>query len=218
MVVIPDVNQTVWCRIFRRVYSMSVPKLPPFTVFDIETTGLDPSRGERIIEIAGVRIEEGIIQEHSAFSSLVNPERQIPWEAKQIHKINEEEVINAPTIDVVLPRFLAFAEHSILVAHNAQFDMRFLDMEKECCWGYVDLPECLCTMRLSQHVLPKEFRHNLDAVALRLGIQLPLRHRALPDAVVTAKSLLKMLEIGKIESIDQLRGKATIGLLQAWKS
>lgn len=192
-----------------------MPLLPPFTVFDIETTGLDPTKGERIIEIAGVRIEEGILQEQTAFCSFVNPEREIPWEAKQIHKINEEEVANAPTIDTVLPKFLAFAEGSILIAHNAQFDMRFLDREKECCWGYVDLPECLCTMRLSQCIFPTEFRHNLDALALRLGLTLPTRHRALPDAIVTAKSFLKMIDRGKITSIEDLREKATIGLLQA---
>ena len=142
--------------------------LPAFTVFDVETTGLDPRRGHRVIEIAGVRIEDGKILSETPFVELVNPERAIPWEAKQIHKIRDEDVASAPTIDQVLPRFLTFADHSVLVAHNAEFDMGFLQMEKECCWGYVDLPECLCTMRLSQSLFPHEFRE-ADRKSTRLN-------------------------------------------------
>ncbi|ALM10194.1 MAG TPA: DNA polymerase III subunit epsilon [Candidatus Peribacter riflensis] len=185
--------------------------LPAFTVFDVETTGLDPRQGHRILEIAGVRVEEGKIREELAFSQLVNPERPIPWEAKKIHRISDEEVAAAPTIDAILPQFLRFAEGSLLVAHNAEFDMGFLRQEKECCWGYVDLPECLCTMRLSQSLFPHEFRHNLDVVSLRLGIPSPAqRHRALPDVLVTAQALLKMIETGKIQSIEELRKRAGI--------
>ncbi|MFA7682279.1 MAG: 3'-5' exonuclease, partial [Candidatus Peribacteraceae bacterium] len=184
---------------------------PPLTVFDVETTGLDPRRGHRIIEIAGVRVENGIIQEEHAFVSLVNPERPIPPEAAQINHIREEDVQKAPTIDQVLPQFLSFASGSMLVAHNADFDMGFLLREKELCWGYVELPECLCTMRLSQAVYPHEFRHSLDVVSQRLGLELPKeRHRALPDVVLTAKALLIMIQTGKITSVDQLREKASI--------
>jgi DNA polymerase III epsilon subunit family exonuclease len=139
----------------------------------------------------------------------VNPERPIPWEAKQVHKISDEEVAGAPTIDQVLPQFLEFAHGSILVAHNAQFDMGFLEREKECCWGYVELPECLCTMRLSQTLYPQEFRHNLDVLSRRLALPMPqARHRALPDVLLTAQALLKMIEAGNIESLEDLRKRA----------
>jgi len=185
--------------------------LPAFTVFDVETTGLDPRQGHRILEIAGVRVEGGKILEDRTFSQLVNPERSIPWEAKSINKISDEEVASAPTIDAVLPAFLEFAQGSLLVAHNAEFDMGFLAQEKECCWGYVDLPECFCTMRLSQSLFPHEFRHNLDVVSLRLGLTIPAqRHRALPDVLVTAQALLKMLETGKIQNIEELRKHAAV--------
>ena len=188
--------------------------LPAFTVFDVETTGLDPRRGDRIIEIAGVRIEGGTIMEESAFVQLVNPERTIPWEAKRINNISDEDVAGAPTIDQVLPRFLEFAKDSILVAHNAEFDMGFLDVEKQSCWGYVDLPACLCTMRLSQSLFPHEFRHNLDVLSLRLNLpKPPTRHRALPDVILTGQALLKMLDIGKIASIEDLRKRAGLPLL-----
>lgn len=183
--------------------------LPAFTVFDVETTGLDPRQGHRILEIAGVRVEGGKILEDRIFSQLVNPERPIPWEAKSVNKITDEEVASAPTIDAVLPEFLRFTEGSLLVAHNAEFDMGFLAQEKECCWGYIDLPESFCTMRLSQSLFPHEFRHNLDVVSLRLGLTIPAqRHRALPDVLVTAQALLKMIEIGKIQSIEDLRKRA----------
>lgn len=183
--------------------------LPPITVFDTETTGLDPKRGHRIVEIAGVRIAEGKIETETAFSKFVNPERAIPWEVKQINHISDEDVKDAPTIMQVLPEFLEFAKGSILVAHNAGFDMSFLESEKEFCWGYVELPECFCTMRLSQTLYPTAFRHNLDSLIERFKLELPgTRHRALPDVLLTAQAFLKMMETGQIRSIDELRRKA----------
>jgi DNA polymerase-3 subunit alpha (Gram-positive type) len=126
-----------------------------------------------------------------------------------VNKIKDEEVINAPTIDIVLPKFLEFAADSVLVAHNAEFDMGFLDTEKECCWGYIDLPECLCTLTLSRRLFPHEFRHNLGVLSRRLNLAMPdARHRALPDVLLTAEALLKMVQIGKIDSLDQLREQA----------
>lgn len=185
--------------------------LPSFTVFDVETTGLDPRRGHRIVEIAGVRIENGVVQAGTVFQTYVNPERPIPWEAKQVNKIDDATVAGAPTIDVVLPQFLTFAGNTILLAHNAEFDMSFLQAEKEFCWGYVELPECHCTMRLSQSLFPHEFRHNLDVLALRCGLTLPIdRHRALPDVLLTAHAFLKMVEKGNIRSMDELRKRAAL--------
>ena len=187
--------------------------LPPITVFDLETTGLDPRRGHKIIEIAGIRIENGMIDETKSFVSLVNPERDIPFEARQVNKITEESVRNAPGIEEVLPKFLEFARGTILVAHNANFDMGFMNVEKDLCWGYVDLPECLCTMKLSQAVYPREFGHSLDMVSKRLGLQIPKeRHRALPDVILTAHALLKMIEQGGFESMDDLMAVAGIGV------
>ncbi len=187
--------------------------LPPLTVFDVETTGLDPHKGHRIIEIAGIRIEDGMVDETKTFVSLVNPERLIPWEAKQVNKISDEDVQTAPNIEEVLPKFLAFAEGSILVAHNAAFDMGFLTCEKEMCWGYLDLPECLCTMRLSRALYAREFGHSLDAVARRLNLTLPqARHRALPDVLLTAHALLKMIELGDLGTIDDLRSLSSLSI------
>jgi len=193
-----------------------MPALPPITVFDLETTGLDPRKGHRIIEIAGVRIENGIIQAETGFASMVNPEREIPWEAKQVNKISDEDVKDAPTIEAVLPQFLEFAQGSVLFAHNAAFDAGFLEVEKEYCWGYVELPECFCTMKLSQKLFPHEFRHSLDVLCKKFDLQMPaMRHRALADAILAAQALLKMIEAGNITSIESLRKKASIRQLVA---
>ena len=189
---------------------------PTFTVFDVETTGLDPKRGDKIIEIAGIRVEGDKLLEDDAFVELVNPERSIPWEAKRINKIDDADVAGAPTIDQILPKFLDFAKDSILIAHNARFDMGFLDVEKQHCWGFVELPECLCTMKLSQSIFPTEFRHNLDVLTQRLELKAPTaRHRALPDVILTAQALLKMIDMGGISSFDDLRQRASLRELAA---
>ena len=194
-----------------RYSSSLMPSLPPLTVFDVETTGLDPRRGHRIIEIAGVRIEQGNILTESAFTSFVNPERSLPFEARQVNGISEEDVRNAPTIMTVLPRFLEFTKASILVAHNAVFDKSFLDAEKEFCWGYVNLPEILCSLTLSRNLFPTMSRHNLDVLSERFHMPLPAgRHRALPDVLQTAAIFLKMLDAGKIQSMEELRRRESI--------
>ena len=197
---------------FSLLYAFLMPiQETPFTVFDIETTGLAPSAGDRIVEIAGVRIERGEMQPSSQFLSLVNPQRKVPWEAQSVNRITEEDLLRAPTIDAVLPQFLEFARGTILVAHNAEFDLSFLCAEKEMCWGYIDIPESLCTLCLSRSLSPHEYRHNLDAVAERLGVPLPAagRHRALPDVLVTAEVFLKLLHKGNISSLEDLRKRAT---------
>lgn len=181
---------------------------PPLTVFDLETTGLDPKKGHRIIEIAGVRIEEGNVTDKT-FVSLVNPERDIPWEAKQVNKIDEADVATAPTIDAVLPQFLEFATGSVLIAHNAAFDHGFLTAEKEFCWGYIELPECLCSMRLSQSLYPTEFRHSLDVLIRKFNLDMPAdRHRALSDCYAAADAILKMIDQGPVRTFEELRKRA----------
>lgn len=193
-----------------------MPSLPPLTVFDLETTGLDPLKGHRIVEIAGVRIEQGKILETPVFQALVNPEREIPWEAKQVNNIRDEDLVGAPTIMTVLPAFLEFAKGSTLVAHNAAFDLSFLSVEKEFCWGYLELPPCLCTMRLSQSLFPTAYRHNLDALSERFQLPLPTdRHRALPDVIQTATLLLKMIDHAKIHSMEELKRRAGLAVAAA---
>lgn len=180
------------------------------TVFDIETTGLNVRHGDRIVEIAGVRIEHGRLDESKTFSSLINPRREIPAEVTRINGITQKDVAGSRAIEDVLPDFLRFTEGSVLVAHNAEFDCSFLNAEKETCWGYVEIPECFCTRNLSRAVFPNEPRHDLTSVAIKLGIPHggKERHRALADVILTAKVFLALLERGKIATLEELREKA----------
>ena len=97
-----------------------------FTIFDTETTGLSPQGGDKIIEIAAVQMRGGEILTGKTFESFVNPKRTIPFESTQVNKITDSMVADAPHIETVLPEFLDFVGESILVAHNAEFDMGFL--------------------------------------------------------------------------------------------
>ena len=97
-----------------------------FTVVDLETTGATPGFS-KITEIGAVRLEGG--REVDTFSALVNPGVRIPEMITGITGIDDATVADAPPIDVVLPRFVDFAADSVLVAHNAQFDLGFLDYE-----------------------------------------------------------------------------------------
>ena len=94
-----------------------------FVVFDIETTGFSPEKN-RIIEIGAVKVEKGVITDK--FSTFVNPDVPIPFEIEQLTGINDNMVLSAPKIDVILPQFLAFCEGCSLVAHNASFDVSFI--------------------------------------------------------------------------------------------
>ncbi len=165
-----------------------------FTVFDMETTGLKPSEGDEILSIGAIRIVNGRLLSEDRFEQLVDPLRSIPWESVQIHGINPEMVIGKPTIDTVLPRFQQFAEDTILVAHNAAFDMRFLQMKEEQTAVRFINP-VLDTLLLSAIVHPAHEDHNLEAIAQRLGVRVLGRHTAMGDAVATGELFLKLLPL-----------------------
>ncbi len=103
-----------------------------YVVFDTETTGLNPSNGDEIIQLGAIRIVNGQILNHEVIDQLVDPpKRFVPPESVAIHGIEPALLKGQPTIDKVLPHFHQFAENSILVAHNAAFDMRFLELQEE---------------------------------------------------------------------------------------
>lgn len=166
------------------------------TVFDTETTGLDPSRDE-IISIGAVRIVNGRILSEECFDQLVDPRRPVPPESIRIHGIPPERLAGQPTIDQVLPSFQRFAEDTVLVGHNAAFDLRMFQV-KATSTGVVFINPVLDTMLLSAAVNPSLKDHNLDAIARRLlGRPIAQRHTALGDALATAEIFLKLIPLLK---------------------
>ena len=165
-----------------------------YTVFDTETTGLDPSAGDEIIQIGATRIVAGKLRRQECFEQLVDPQRDIPAASIPIHGIRPEMVAGQPTLATVLPAFHAFAHDTVLVAHNAAFDMRFLQL-KEASTGVVFDQPVLDTLLLSALVHPNQESHRLEAIAERLGVPVLGRHTALGDAMVTAEVFVKMLPL-----------------------
>ncbi len=176
-----------------------------YTVFDTETTGLDPGHDE-IVSIGAVRIVNGRILREESFDQLVDPRRPMPAEAQRIHGIGPERLMGQPAIERVLPAFQRFAEDTVLVGHNAAFDMRMFQV-KETVAGVRLIQPVLDTILLSSVVNPNLKDHDLDAICLRLlGRRVAKRHSALGDALATAEVFLKLLpllaEMG-ITTLDQ---------------
>ncbi|MGN0346493.1 MAG: PolC-type DNA polymerase III [Lachnospiraceae bacterium] len=174
-----------------------------YVVFDIETTGFNAAKN-KIIEIGAVKIKDGNIVDR--FSEFVNPQVPIPLEIEKLTGINDAMVINADTIEVILPRFLEFSQGAVMVAHNAGFDMGFIQYKAkeqgiDCDFTYVD------TVAISRTMFPDAAKHTLDAVAKNLGVSLENHHRAVDDAEATAhifEKFLVMLEEKGIHDLDAL--------------
>ena len=180
-----------------------------FVVFDIETTGFSPEKN-KIIEIGAVKVEKGVITDK--FSTFVNPDVPIPFEIEQLTGINDNMVLPAPKIDVILPQFLEFCEGCSLVAHNASFDVSFIS-QNAALLGLPFDPTVLDTVALARHLLPNLNRFKLDTVAKALNISLENHHRAVDDAGCTAEIFVKFIEMLKergVEDLAQLNSMSTL--------
>jgi DNA polymerase III subunit epsilon len=178
------------------------------TVFDTETTGLSPSDGDEIIQIGATRIVNGKLLRHESFEQLVDPQRALAAASIAIHGIQPEALQGQPTILEVLPVFHTFAAETVLVAHNAAFDMRFLQMKETASGLRFDQP-VLDTLLLSAWLHPNQASHRLEAIAERLGVAVTGRHTALGDALVTAEVFLRLVPL------LQARGVLTLGEARA---
>ena len=172
-----------------------------FVVFDIETTGFS-SVEDKIIEIGAVKVEGGVIVDK--FSTFVNPGVPIPFEITNLTSITDEMVMESPKIDATLPEFLEFVGESVLVAHNAGFDVGFI--EQNCkVLGLNSKYTYLDTVALARVLLPTLAKYKLNIVAKALGISLENHHRAVDDAGATAEIFVKFIEMLKQRGIFTLK-------------
>jgi DNA polymerase-3 subunit epsilon len=165
-----------------------------YTVFDTETTGLNPSAGDEIISIGAVRLVNGRLLRQEVFDQLINPNRSIPQTSINIHGIVPAMLEGQPTIEQVLPQFYRFIEDTVLVAHNAAFDMRLLQL-KEAQAGVKFANPVLDTLLLAAVAHPQQEFYNLESVAQRLGVNIIGRHTSLGDAMVTGEIFLKLIPL-----------------------
>ena len=187
-----------------------------YTVFDTETTGLNPSDGDEIIQIGATRIVNGKLLRRECLDQLVDPQRPLPAASTAIHGIEPRMLVDRPTILQVLPVFHAFAFDTVLVAHNAAFDMRFLQLKEAASGLRFDQP-VLDTLLLSAWVQPNQASHRLEAIAERLGVALRGRHTALGDALVTAEVFLKLIPLLQARGVNSL-GEARAAALQTFQA
>lgn len=167
-----------------------------YTVFDTETTGLSPSDGDEIIAIGAVRIVNGRLLRQECFDRLIKPRRPVRRESQEVHGISMHMLAGQPEVEQVLPLFARFAEDTVLVAHNAAFDMRFLEVAQARSGVAFGHP-VLDTLMLSAVVHPghPDSEHRLERIAARLGVEVTGRHTALGDAMTTGEIFLRLVPL-----------------------
>jgi len=165
-----------------------------FVIFDTETTGLQPFKGDKIISLAGVIVEKGAIKEDAVFDTLINPLRPIPPLSTDITGITGSMVSGAPTLLQVLPEFLDFIGNRILVAHCAPFDLAFLNIELGRHTAARILNPVIDTYLLAQCLLPELLQYSLENLLKSFGLEIKGRHTSLGDSMMTAQLFLKLLE------------------------
>ena len=176
----------------------------PYTIVDIETTGLSASY-HKITEIAALKSDGKRITKE--FSSLVNPESRIPRFITRLTGIDNEMVKNAPKIDEVIKNFHSFLGDSTFVAHNATFDYKFLDYALDSNHGEKLNNSNICTCKLARRLLPELGSKKLSSVCKHFNITNDAAHRAMGDTKATTEifhnflGMLKEKEIHDVEDI-----------------
>lgn len=179
-------------------------KQTEYVVFDVETTGLSAKGGDRIVEIAAVRVKNWKIVD--TFEALVNPQREMPMEAQQINHITEAMVAEAPIADEVLPKVIDFIGGACLVGHNVKFDLNFLCFQLSLIGRKLrEGTPAVDTLKMAKALLPHLTSFRLGHVAHSLGARIEQAHRALPDVKVTAMVMSRLMDIAADQNISTFK-------------
>jgi len=163
-----------------------------------------------VTEIGAFRVRQGRVADE--FHTLINPESPIPAFITALTGISDTMVACAPLFADVSKAFLDFIGDSILVAHNAQFDMRFLNHEISLVYGeYRVANPCLCTVQLSRKLLPHVSNHKLKTLAEHYSVSLINHHRASDDARATAEIFVNLLEMLRVSGVDDYGSVKRLG-------
>ena len=163
-----------------------------FVVFDTETTGLNPGQGDELVQLGGIKVEQGRIDYDNTFELLVNPGFDIPPRSTLIHGITDDMVKSACTPEEALEEFRSFVTESVLIAHCANFDMELLNGTRREIENRFHNP-VLDTMLLSFATEPDHFDLSLETLAEKYELEIWGRHTAIGDAAITAEIFLKLL-------------------------
>jgi DNA polymerase III epsilon subunit family exonuclease len=180
-----------------------------FTIFDTETTGLEPNSGDRIIEIAGIRFKAG--KKIAEFQSLINPQRLVSAAAFSVNRISDDMLKDAPRIEMVMPKFLNFIQGSCLGSYNAGFDIGFLNNELK--FIGKALPQDLVivdVLKMARRLLPGLESYALWFVADELGIKIWQVHRAFGDVELTLRVFEKFKEMLKAKAIFDFKNFSSL--------
>jgi len=192
-------------------------ELARFVVFDLETTGLRPGSA-RPCEIGAVRVEAFELGER--FETLANPGARLAPAMAALTGLRDEELRRAPPVAAAVRRFLAFAGDDVLVAHNARFDMAFLDNEAVRLFGRHITATVIDTVRLARQLLGRG-PANLAALSYRFATDARPCHRALPDAEATAEILVQLAGLAQEEGVrtvgDLVELRAGAGSPVGWR-
>jgi DNA polymerase-3 subunit epsilon len=176
-------------------------------VFDTETTGFHPYGGDEIISISGIVIENGQIRHDLTFDQLVNPCRPIPADIEELTGITNEQVRNQPNIFEVTEQFLGFIGDAILVAHNADFDVAFLNVKLKRFCGFKIQNPVFDTLKVARFLFSSLESYSLDYLIENFNMPAGGRHTSLGDSVITAQlfqNLRRILRNMNINNLEEL--------------
>jgi DNA polymerase-3 subunit epsilon len=173
-----------------------------YAVVDVETTGGLRWRGHGIVEIAIVQVSDGVLGE--AWQTLLDPGRPIPPFVTELTGITQDMVSGAPRFEHVAAAVLERLDGRVFVAHNVGFDWGFVSAHLRGALGQAPCGPRLCTLQLARRLLPRLRRRSLGALAHHFGIPVHARHRALGDALATARILLRLLDDARGRGLGDL--------------